>query len=78
MVGFLGMRLTPTTWLSWNTIGQWDTVTDQLGLQSRVRWIVQPGQDVFLSVNHGFDVHEYGFVSLGGETVAKVGLTIRF
>ena len=25
---------------SWNTIAQWDTVSDEMGIQSRIRWIV--------------------------------------
>jgi hypothetical protein len=32
---------------SWTTLGQWDDVTDSLGINSRLRWIVEPGRDLY-------------------------------
>lgn len=78
IVGSAGFRLTPSARLSWSTLAQWDSVSDQIGINSRVRWIVKPGQDVFFVVNQGYDLIDGNLRSTRTETIAKVGMTIRF
>lgn len=78
LIGRIGLSSTPTPNLTWNALAQWDTVSDGLGIQTRLRWIFEPGREVFLVANQGFDIHETRFTRLNTETAAKVGLTFRF
>jgi hypothetical protein len=79
LLGYAGFRVTPTPRLSWNVLAQWDSVSDEIGLNSRIRWIVAPGKDVFFVINRGYEVEDdRSFRSLGSETIGKVGWTFRF
>ena len=64
--------------LSWNTFVQWDNQSNQLGLNSRVRWIPSPGNELFLVFNE--TIHEDGdeFASLAEQIAFKIAYTIRF
>ncbi len=64
--------------LSWNSIIQYDNLSDDLGLQSRVRWIVQPGNEIFFVVNQSWLAESGSYVPGDGSLVAKVGWTLRF
>ena len=78
-VGSAGLRVTPTPQLDFNTVVQYDTVSDELGLNARLRWIVAPGNDVFLVFNQGYRVFDdRSLDGLETEAVAKVGWTFRF
>jgi hypothetical protein len=52
------LRLDFTPEISWNNFLQWDDTTETVGVNSRVRWIVRPGQDVFFVINRGFDTRD--------------------
>lgn len=79
LVGFAGFRVTPNPKLSWNTLAQWDSVSNNVGLNSRLRYIVAPGKDIFFVVNQGYQfTTERDFSKQGAETTAKVGWTFRF
>lgn len=68
--------------LSWSNFVQWDDVSDSLGVNSRVRWIVQPGDDVFVVVNQGLITADENdrlrFRASATEISVKVGFTFRF
>jgi len=53
-------------------------VSEELGLNSRLRWTVKPGSDVFLVFNKGFQVVDDRFEDLRTEAAVKVGWTLRF
>lgn len=72
----LNIAFTPR--LSWNTVAQYDNISDTFGINSRIRWIVRPGSDVFLVFNKGFNVEDGRFRSLTTDVVAKLVWTIRF
>ncbi len=79
LVGQFGFRITPNPKLSWNTLVQWDSVSNNVGLNSRLRYIVSPGNDIFLVFNQGYlFTLERDFVAQGTEATAKVGWTFRF
>jgi hypothetical protein len=40
--------------LSWANLVQYDSESRELGVQSRFRWILKPGNDVFLVINRGW------------------------
>ena len=77
-VGSLGLRITPNTRLSWDSLIQYDTVSNQMGVNSRIRYIVKPGSDIYFVVNQGFDVEDGNFQQFSSEFVAKLGWTFRF
>jgi hypothetical protein len=64
--------------LSWNTLIQYDNLSKTVGVNSRFRWIVNPGNEVFLVFNRGFDVEDGRFRTLGTEITSKLVWTFRF
>jgi len=78
VVGSLGIRITPNKRLSWDSIVQYDNISDQIGVNSRIRYIVKPGSDIYLVVNQGFDIEDGSFQQFSSEIVAKAGWTFRF
>jgi hypothetical protein len=64
---------------------QYDSVSGILGWQSRMRWIVTPGNDVFFVYTHNWldthdplDPHATRFSTLDRRAAAKVVYTKRF
>ncbi len=53
-------------------------MSDTIGINSRVRWIVQPGNEVFLVWNHGYDVDGSRLRSATSQITTKVAWTFRF
>ena len=65
--------------LSWFSLVQYDNVSDVFSLNSRIRWIIEPGNDIFLVFNQRWlDDEESGFRSIGREGRFKVRYTYRF
>ncbi|MEN8159168.1 MAG: carbohydrate binding family 9 domain-containing protein [Myxococcota bacterium] len=69
--------------LSWDTFLQWDQDSQDLGWNSRLRWIVEPGQEVVLVWNQGiltrdFELDRSIFEPTSTELTAKVVWTFRF
>jgi hypothetical protein len=56
---------------------QFDTVTRQLGWQSRFRWIIRPGNDVFFVYYHNWSDLST-FHTLDRRASLKITTTIRF
>lgn len=72
------IRYTPTKKLSFSTRVQFDTVSDELGLNSRIRWMVNPSSDVYLVFNQGYRRFDDRFDRTLTEGVVKAGWTFRF
>jgi hypothetical protein len=64
--------------LTWSTVVQYDNLSKDVGLNSRVRWTWQPGDDVYFVVNQGWDYDDGQFTHLASEVTLKVGTTFRF
>lgn len=64
--------------ISWNNTIQWDNESDRLGVNSRFRWEIEPGTDLFVVLNHGFAVEDDTFESEESEFTIKFGMTLRF
>lgn len=64
--------------LTWNTVVQYDNISKQVGLNSRIRWTWRPGDDLFFVVNQGWDYDNGRFRRPSSEIVLKVAATIRF
>ncbi|MDA0205053.1 MAG: hypothetical protein O3A53_20455 [Acidobacteria bacterium] len=67
----------PLTTLS--SFVQYDTESQNIGLQSRLRWIVKPGNEVFFVVNHAWQQDIFDrFAALTTDVRAKINYTFRF
>ena len=64
--------------LSWFSLIQYDNVSDVFSLNTRIRWIIEPGNDIFLVFNQRWLDEEGGFHSIGREGRFKVRYTYRF
>ena len=64
--------------LSWINLIQWDNETDDLTWNSRLRWIIEPGNELFVVLNQGFDVVDRHVDATFTEGTVKIGYTFRF
>ncbi len=67
---------TPT--LSWNNIVQWDSLSENITINSRVRWEFQPGQELFFVYNENMLTEDRRFHSTNRKAIVKLGMTFRF
>lgn len=73
----LDYSFSPLTNLS--SFVQYDTESQNIGLQSRLRWIVRPGNEVFFVVNHGWQRDIFNrFAAIAMDVRAKINYTFRF
>jgi hypothetical protein len=70
-------RLYPGPDLSWTQYLQYDDVTERLGLNSRVWWILRPGAEFFAVLNQGWDGAGDGLVPTTTRLAFKLGWTLR-
>ena len=64
--------------VSWTTFAQYDNQSDQIGINSRLRWIVEDGREIFLVLNQGLFTEDGGVIRGETEAIFKVGWTFRF
>jgi hypothetical protein len=57
---------------------QYDNFSDTLGVNARLKWIVQPGNEVFFIVNQGYDATSDSIRPTANETSLKAAWTLRF
>ena len=80
----LDAEWTPTPWVSSTTQLQYDDQSEIVGLFARLRWIVRPGNEVFLVFtqnwrNYGAGLlDERGLVPLSRRAAVKANYTYRF
>ena len=74
----LDLNLDPMT--SWNTFVQYDTDGKNLSSQTRLRWIIEPGRELFLVGLFGFDKlsSDSSFVTSDQSLAVKLNYTLRF
>lgn len=71
----LNFNFTPD--LSWNNFVQWDSQSDEFGLNSRWRWIPVPGQEFFLVFNQVSE-NSGGVHDVSQGLAFKASYTLRF
>jgi hypothetical protein len=65
--------------ISWTNLVQYDNESRILGFQTRFRWILQPGSDLFLVWNRGwFRTYEHDYISSFDRGTLKLQYTFRF
>lgn len=66
--------------VSWKNLFQYDTESKQLGLQTRLRWILEPGRNLFLVGLFGFEKEDSlsSFQRTEQQLAIKLTYTVRF
>jgi len=64
--------------LSWNSFIQFDSDSDNIGINTRLRWIIEPGREFFLILNQGIVIDGDDWKRGETEPRAKIGWTFRF
>jgi hypothetical protein len=66
--------------LSWTNLIQYDNVSEVMGLNLRLNWIPEAGQELFFVINHNMQDldRDNRFHSVASDVVAKVSYTFRF
>jgi hypothetical protein len=65
--------------ISWANLVQYENESRILGFQTRFRWILQPGNDLFLVLNRGwFKTYEHEYVSSFDRGTIKLQYNFRF
>ena len=72
----LNVQFTPD--ISWLTFVQYDNVSDQVGVNSRLRWMVEDGREIFIVFNQTLLALDGDIRNGVTEPLAKVGWTLRF
>lgn len=68
-----------STEVSWQTLVQFDNVSKDAGINSRLRWIMKPGSDLFLVVDHGWqELPSRAIVPQSTDVTIKIAWTLRF
>lgn len=57
---------------------QYDNISKQVGLNSRIRWTWRPGDDLFLVLNQGWDYDDGRFRQPSSQIILKAAATFRF
>jgi hypothetical protein len=74
----LRLNLVFTPELSWTTLLQYDNLSHEIGLFSRVWWIFRPGCETFLVLNQGWLHDPRATTPLDTQLTLKVGWTFRY
>ncbi|MBI2515592.1 MAG: carbohydrate binding family 9 domain-containing protein [Opitutae bacterium] len=69
---------TVTPDLQFSVLGQYDNFSNRLGVNFRVKWIVEPGNEVFFVVNQGYDTTGDHLIPTQNDTSLKAAWTFRF
>ncbi len=64
--------------LSWETLLQWDRASENLGWNSRLRWVVREGEEIILVWNQGIDTTNHDYRATTMQWTGKIRWTFRF
>ena len=68
-----------TPLISLSSLVQYDSDSQNIGLQSRLRWILKPGNEFFIVVNHAWQEDTFDrFVAYQTRARVKLNYTFRF
>ena len=70
-----GVQFSPD--ISWVTFVQYDNLTGEAGVNTRLRWIIQDGREFFIVVNQGLDLTN-GIEATRTDAVVKLLWTFTF
>ena len=64
--------------LYWNITQQYDNVSDNFGINSRIRWNIRPGNDIYVVFNQGVDTADGHWHPSDRQLNTKISWTLRF
>jgi hypothetical protein len=64
--------------VSWSNFIQFDNVSDTVGVNSRFRWIIEPGSELFVVLNQSIDRMGSSYRVTDTEVTTKLTWTFRF
>ena len=64
--------------LTWSHIAQYDSISETIGFNSRLRWEYRPGAIAYLVLNQSYLNEDGEFQSENSDVTLKVGASIRF
>jgi len=64
--------------LQFSLLGQYDNLSQSLGVNARVKWIASPGDEFFLVINQGYDATSDRLRPVENDTALKGAWTYRF
>lgn len=64
--------------LAWNITNQWDSESEEFGVNSRIRWTIKPGNELFFVVNQEVDTSLNRWRTLKSDISSKAAWTFRF
>jgi hypothetical protein len=64
--------------VDWRSFVQFDNESESIGLNTRLRWILRPGEDIFIVWNQTQKRSDGSFVPLFQEAAFKIAYTLRF
>ncbi len=67
-----------STDVSWSNFVQWDDDSDEIGWNSRLWVIFEPGREAFLVLDQGWERERGAIVPRAGDLTLKLGYTLRF
>ena len=59
-------------------LGQYDNISESLGVNFRVKWTPRPGNDIYFVINQGYDTSLDQFRATTGDVTLKGTWTYRF
>ena len=65
-------------WISLTSIVQYDNISSDLGLFTRFRWILQPGNDLFIVYSQNWQSLDNRWLTLDRAATTKINYTHRF
>jgi hypothetical protein len=73
---YLALSVSPD--LTFDHVIQWDSQSDALGWNARLRWILEPGREVVVVLNHLADTRGASWRGVESDLSARLGWTFRF
>ena len=63
--------------LSWNLLVQYENDTNEMSMETRLRWTIQPGNDLFLIFRQSFLAEDHRLKAARTEPLVKLAWTFR-
>ena len=73
-----GFDVNPSTRVSWRNLVQWDNQGDQPTLNSRLRWIPEPGRELSLVANQAWVKSGSSFTTTTADYTLRLSWTQRY